>query len=966
MLPPLSTFSNSTLEDSGVGDQDFEDIRSLLNRRLSMVALVGPPGVGKTHLLHRILHTQRKERGEGSVFLLPTLHNLHDVELPEKEPEVLAIDDPAALATDAFASLSPLVGLFPDATIIATSWRTLSIPGVQNHQLSGLTLEEGIALYRRLVEAQGFNLENTVEQLDLLPEVVELLDSLPGAITEAASRSSAIPLEELRDLLRRRPLWLYGRFGDDELISRPVPGYSPLGLEGLNDEQRLLLFCAAAFPAQFDIPALAQLVDHKGLSRTDVIDGLCVLIDRCLIYPIKTSRSSRVFQLYRSARVAIERLIPLELSEQIRSHYVRSMVLLGRQLRHQRNGPKGHTSIRNLAQLVPSLREALRYLTEKVPKAQAAELYLSLDTALLYLGESENEISPFGQEPQLQDPLLRAEWWLSRGKAANRKGEHGVADEFFSRLIELLSRKTEPAAISFYGTALLERADVRRAQGQLREAFADLERASSLPHPGIQRASLAFRVELLARLDQASKARSTLDQFYALRPTEDYYLEARIWQRIGAGCFYLYNYDEQARAHNLSYDFGRKIDDPELCGIATQSLGDAAVTEGNLIRARRLYEEVLPEINHRHHVRRKAILLHNLASVYHRLGELERAFPCYMEALTLQRRCGLDSQVSVALRGLGVLHFERGRTSEALHHLERARSTEARPYDLGVLSLLMGWLNLADSNVSEARLPFMEALNTFRAIPNSDHWVYVAHLSSLLVDKLEGIPVSPEEVTTFDDRNLGHSDATQLLSLLLRAGLFETSFDVDEIIGEEQYPSSFTRALMHLLRSDLFQNQDPRPPSFLEEHSSEVEGEEKPNLSVPATPSSPAARPPSSPRIKVTTLSIGPESRWFQLDHNSPVDLRRRGAPRLILQALVEAHFRLKNASLSVDELSIIGWPRESLEGKAAADRVYWAIRTLRKLGLEDLLLTTDGGYRILSDVRIRALPNSTFPGSEK
>ena len=81
---------------------------------------------------------------------------------------------------------------------------------------------------------------------------------------------------------------------------------------------------------------------------------------------------------------------------------------------------------------------------------------------------------------------------------------------------------------------------------------------------------------------------------------------------------------------------------------------------------------------------------------------------------------------------------------------------------------------------------------------------------------------------------------------------------------------------------------------------------------------------------------------WFERG-TERVDLRRRKAPRRILARLVE--LRASDGALDVYEAFEVGWPDEVATPEAAADRVYWAIRTLRKLGLESVLVTRDDGY---------------------
>jgi hypothetical protein len=48
---------------------------------------------------------------------------------------------------------------------------------------------------------------------------------------------------------------------------------------------------------------------------------------------------------------------------------------------------------------------------------------------------------------------------------------------------------------------------------------------------------------------------------------------------------------------------------------------------------------------------------------------------------------------------------------------------------------------------------------------------------------------------------------------------------------------------------------------------------------------------------------------------------------------------------LSVYELLDLGWPGQNVDAEAGAQRVYWVIATLRRLGLGGCLLTRDEGY---------------------
>jgi len=90
-------------------------------------------------------------------------------------------------------------------------------------------------------------------------------------------------------------------------------------------------------------------------------------------------------------------------------------------------------------------------------------------------------------------------------------------------------------------------------------------------------------------------------------------------------------------------------------------------------------------------------------------------------------------------------------------------------------------------------------------------------------------------------------------------------------------------------------------------------------------------------------LRVEPQARWFELD-GERVDLSRRGAPRRILLALVEAQ---QAGGGALDGVTLVGrgWPGERILVDAAATRVRVAIATLRKLGLREAIVTRDDGY---------------------
>jgi tetratricopeptide (TPR) repeat protein len=86
------------------------------------------------------------------------------------------------------------------------------------------------------------------------------------------------------------------------------------------------------------------------------------------------------------------------------------------------------------------------------------------------------------------------------------------------------------------------------------------------------------------------------------------------------------------------------------------------------------------------------------------------------------------------------------------------------------------------------------------------------------------------------------------------------------------------------------------------------------------------------------------------------LDFSRRGPLKRVLLALVAAHARGPGSALSAAEVQAAGWPGERMLPESAAARVYMAIRRLRGLGLDALILTSDEGYSIDPRAQVRWL----------
>jgi predicted ATPase len=105
-----------------------------------------------------------------------------------------------------------------------------------------------------------------------------------------------------------------------------------------------------------------------------------------------------------------------------------------------------------------------------------------------------------------------------------------------------------------------------------------------------------------------------------------------------------------------------------------------------------------------------------------------------------------------------------------------------------------------------------------------------------------------------------------------------------------------------------------------------------------------ATNPRSLPHDEA--LVVGEGAQWFRAPGGKRVGLERRKSLSLVLNCLANAN---PGETFRADVLYKAGWPGIKAQTQAAAHSVRVAIATLRKMGLKDLIITTDDGAYGLS-----------------
>lgn len=399
-------------------------------------------------------------------------------------------------------------------------------------------------------------------------------------------------------------------------------------------------------------------------------------------------------------------------------------------------------------------------------------------------------------------------------------------------------------------------------------------------------------------------------------------------------------------------------------------------------------------------------------------GRLRLAEAEYRRSVAALRDAGERAAESRALAELAWTSFLRGRSAVAHAQLDRARrrarrsgnpAAEARIFDvLGNVALELGHL-------TEARTYFERAAAAYRAARQTRHELWV-HTNLAHTDLLAGRGAAAKErlhevangcrnsgYRRLEAIALGYSGTCELVECALEraAPLLIDAACVCHETADRRHEALFLAQLaaVRAMQSETAEaveliqraetcvaNSDDRGSVLaVRAYRAQVDlvlargagaGQPPPSsrcrsAQLPSVPKrrSAAIGQPANARVAATALShmidreanadgvllIGSAGRWFATPGGGTrATLGRRAALARLLHCLVDARLASPGLALSVQDLFDAGWPNTRARALSAAQRVYTAIWTLRKLGLRDTLVQRDDGYLIRPDVPVR------------
>ncbi len=500
--------------------------------------------------------------------------------------------------------------------------------------------------------------------------------------------------------------------------------------------------------------------------------------------------------------------------------------------------------------------------------------------------------------------------------------------------------ETAPAVCARAGLALSELSALRGVTSTtLAETTLRAARASG--DPALLARSLVSFAITGARLGLVDEPRRALDEAASLAEApEVLFARGRFHAQHGA-------FDEAdadlARAASL-VDTGA---DAHLAACIQNVQGCVAEIRGDLAAAVRAFEAARSGLRRCGGERMEAAVLNNLGVVRQAEGRLEDSRRLYEAALERATSSGNRIIEADARMNLGSWHLGEGDLEPAEQHSRAAlvlqRRIGNRRFE-GVAQANLALICHERGELREARALYQDALETLRACGEARFESMTLPFAAAAEAALGLLVEARADFAAASRFPTGMDPSPALVVSTLEAFLvLAEARDADEAAARDAQ----TRAVAKL---------EAATAAMVADRSAV----RRPELSLAvrilsrALKGDPVAqRARAAEHVEGKALEVGSRQRWFQVRGAERVDLSRRGPLRLILRELLEHRRVAPGTGVSADALFNAGWRGQRALSHAAANRVYTAISTLRRLGLDAVLLRHDDGYLLDPAVRV-------------
>lgn len=679
---PLTRLIGRDVEEAKVREQ-------LLNPRVRLLTLTGPPGIGKTRLALQVAATLT-EQFEGGVY---------------------------------FVDLSPIVD--PDL-VQATIARTLGLK-----EAATRTLEEVLF---------GFVTERSM--LLVLDNFEQVLDAALGVVKLLQAGSALKMLVTSREALHVR--------GERRYIVPPLeaPDSVEMGdLERISDYPAVQLFMERTQAIHHDFKldetnsaAIAELCARLGglplsieliTARTRLFspEALLAHLNKVGDLAFLSGNARDLPDRHRSLRAAIAWSYDL-LDSAEQAIFRRLGLFVGSFNAEAAAGLCPGRLIPDVSSALLSLLDkSLLALIEDAPGAEDQATAISSRETSSTVPHLSAMLTPRFAMPETIREYAREQL---RGS-----GEEEIAQRLHARYFMQLAEEAESHLTGSTQAAWLDRLD--REYDNFREAFLWAKAARGQRSADDVAGLAGSQSEGLRAAEIALRLAGALGHFWYVR---GYYREGQEWltealalpasptpelARLRAKALSMSgplvivqgDYATGRAMHEQSLAIRREIGDRKGVGISLNHLGTMAYEQGDFAAARILFEESLTIRREIGDKLGESLVLTNLASTAHQLGDLNTARALLEETLVVKREIGNKERLATTLNNLGGLLSEQGEFEAARAFLEEGLANNREVGSKrGIASSLnyLGDLWYRQGDYEQASLRYRESLAIKRGI----------------------------------------------------------------------------------------------------------------------------------------------------------------------------------------------------------------------------------------------------------
>jgi len=361
-------------------------------------------------------------------------------------------------------------------------------------------------------------------------------------------------------------------------------------------------------------------------------------------------------------------------------------------------------------------------------------------------------------------------------------------------------------------------------------------------------------------------------------------------------------------------------------------LGAALQSKGRLADARARHAEAIAI-----HValgtrRAEGLQRSYLAVATHRAGDCASAIALHERALAIHREVGSARLEGAEELHLGFVHHETGSPGRARAALEEARTVLARSGARGLEAFALVLAARVDADENDHASAMVRLAEAGQCAPagwarlEATRRVVEGHLATARGDARAAADAYRAALAASKDVEVGFEALTPAY----------LAFALARLGDAEEAAQSFDVA-----RARVAAFENPWLPIAL----AVLEG--RSGATEEAIASSSEVRRALAFAGTRRSLRVTADAAHVVLPDGRELDLSRRKNVRLILRALVDARRTRPGEALDPDALVAAGWPGERMRADAATKRLHTAVWTLRSLGLGDVLLTDERGYRL-------------------